>query len=150
MQVHPLALTYLGQTLQDTDAVRLHIRRLQEKRIKSGQWKTRPIVCVGPPDTEGMCLVTAMPGEQLPQKHPVTKERMHTSHDGVLNVYGSETGLFEQALLGSQINTAEKCCDSTVLTMHRHDIDVFLESLTETYDLRHQQIWVKEGIDGLL
>lgn len=150
LQVHPIALTYLAQVLQDTDAVRLHIRRLQDKRVRSGQWKTRPIVCVGPPDTDGICLVTAIPGEQLPQRHPVTKERMHTSHDGILNVYGSELGLFHQALQGSQVNTAERCCDSTVLIMHRHDIDVFLESLTEQYELRHQDIWAKEGIDGLL
>lgn len=75
---------------------------------------------------------------------------MHTSHNGVLNVYGSEMGLFQQALQGSQVNTAEQCCDSTVLIMHRHDIDVFLESLTEQYDLRHNGVWAKEGLDGLL
>jgi hypothetical protein len=117
---------------------------------KPGEWVHRPIVAVGPPDAESQCHLLALPGLKRAQRHPVTRQYLYSSHNGVLNVYGSGQGLLATAVVASQVNHTEGFCDSTIYAMHKHDVDVFLECLTEQFDLRHQAVWSKEGLQGLL
>ena len=74
LQVHPLSITRLGLLVKDVWTYQQH-GRLQA-------WKSRPFVFIGPPDSEGICLVTAIPGMRAPKKHPVTKVILPNSHDG--------------------------------------------------------------------
>lgn len=117
---------------------------------KSADWVYRPMIAVGPPDSEHNCQLLALPGQKKPQKHPVDRTVMFCSHNGILNVYGSEHGLLAIAQKSSQVHSAKNFCDSSVLTMHKHDVDLFLESLSQAYSEAHQARFSKEGALALL
>jgi hypothetical protein len=117
---------------------------------KSAEWVYRPLVAVGPPDSEHNCQVLALPGQKKPQRHPVDRTIMYCSHNGILNVYGSARGLLAHAIESSQVHSAKHFCDSSVLTMHKHDVDLFLESLSQAYSEAHQERFSKEGPLALL
>jgi hypothetical protein len=138
MQVHPISLRRFGKVMQKVDS------------RKAAEWVYRPLIAVGPPDAEQNCQVLALPGLKKPQKHPVDRTIMYCSHNGILNVYGSERGLLALAAELSQVHSAKFFCDSAVLTMHKHDIDLFLESLSSTYADAHQARFSKEGTLALL
>ena len=138
LQVHPIALCRFGRVMQKVDT------------RKSTEWVYRPLIAVGPPDAESNCQLLALPGQKKPQKHPVDRTVMYCSHNGILNVYGSEQGLMAIAKQSSQVNNAKLFCDSSVLTMHKHDVDLFLESLSQAYAEAHQARFSKEGPLALL
>lgn len=138
LQVHPISLWRFGRVMQKMDS------------RKSSEWVYRPLVAVGPPDSEQQCQVLALPGQKKPQKHPVDRTIMYCSHNGILNVYGSAHGLLALAVEASKVHSATHFCDSSVLTMHKHDVDLFLESLSQVYSEVDQARFSKEGILALL
>jgi hypothetical protein len=141
-QVHPLALTRLGLVLQEADA---------SNAVMRSDWVYRPIVCVGAPDGTGTCLALALAGLKRRQKHPVTREVLHSSHNGLTNVYGGARGLLHCAAVSCQVHSARlDFHDSVVLTLHHYDVDVFLDQLTDEYAERDQLVWSKEGCQALL
>ena len=139
--MHPLALTRLGIILQELEAA--------DKPGRS-DWLLQPLVCIAPPDSSAECLALALPGLKRPQKHPVTRELLHCSHNGVLNVYGAPRGLLACAAEASQVQSVRaNFADSAVIALKDFDVSVFLEQLGEEYDERHAQRWSKEGRAGL-
>jgi hypothetical protein len=142
VQVHPLSLIQFGIVLQDAEAA--------EELVRS-EWRYRPIICMGPPGSLGTCSAAALSGYKKVQKHPVTKEILYSSHNGICNVYGSRGGLLAAALQMSKVNTV-RCdfFDSSVFTVHKDDAEQYSQCLSEAWADREAAVWSHEGLKGLL
>lgn len=75
---------------------------------------------------------------------------MFCSHNGILNVYGAMRGLLSLAAENSKVHSCKFFCDTSVLTMHKHDVDLFLESLSGAYSEAHEARFKHEGPLALL
>jgi hypothetical protein len=142
VQVHPISLIRYGIVLQDAEAA--------EELVRS-EWRYRPIICIGPPDASGGCSGAALSGYKKVQKHPVTREVLFCSHNGVCNVYGCQGGLLALALQMSKINSVQRdFFDSTVFTVNKQDANLYSQFLAEAWIERDTKVWSHEGRRGLL
>lgn len=142
VQVHPLSLIRYGIVLQDAETAAELVR---------SEWRYRPIICIGPPNASKRCSAVALAGCKKVQKHPVTREPLPCSHDGIYNVYGSSGGLLAEALQRSKINSVQRdFVDSATFTLNAEDADYFSSHLAAAWSDRDKLVWCHEGRRGLL